>query len=163
MPLGRVLRLEGIRRPPAVLGLAMDQPTIRPALKSEGDFIFKTWKGVAWDQQRWLCRHKDAPRIARGGFMQGMERRIRRALGRSSALVAQPVECRQAIAGFIVYAGPTVHMVYVKGNWRKKGIAGLLLCAAGLGGGFQYSQHTGAMVHLARKWRAEYNPFEVEV
>ena len=97
--------------------------------------------------------------------MAGILSRVNRLLRRSNCLV---MVSEKTILGFVVWeeGPPVLHMLYVKGvrKFRRWGYGRDLLTATGLQmlDRWYYSQHTGAMVHLARRWGCSYNPLLVE-
>lgn len=149
---------------------------IRPYRESDWPLIFDAWWRAAWSQHQYEARC-GFPSIPLGSFKNGMRSRIRRLLNAGQCLVATSHNGKDYILGFIVWqcwavgGSPlrVVHAIWVRGGvkgaagFRRMGVATQLLERAGIGQNFAYTQHSGSMGKVRKRWRAHYNPFLMEV
>jgi len=182
---------QGLRGPRGQAVTALPQPHraapcdfpvfVRPLVEADLPLVYKSWIGVAWEQQCWQTKRIGLG-VGRDDFSAGIHARIDRLVERGRGLVACPLMPDSAgdlradpgtICGYLVGEGeplPVLHMVYVRDDYRTKAgrpwhVATSLLRAAFPSwpeGRIWYSQHTAAMRHLALKWNATFNPFLAE-
>jgi GNAT superfamily N-acetyltransferase len=101
------------------------QVAIREAVRSDGDFIRATWK-------RALREGPAFRRVRNAPYFAGIRDPLERVLGRAQTLVACDAEAPDVILGFLTYEPDTLHFAFVKGTFRRAGLAEQLLAAAKL-------------------------------
>lgn len=128
---------------------------LRAGLPEDHAFVFATWL---------RCYKRNslfARRISNETFFRWHHLVIERILARSVIRVAHAADAPEVILGYSVSEPGVVHFVYVKGSFRKLGIATALLghldpnaCV--------FTHWTDGWEHLLRKWpNAEYNPYAI--
>ena len=99
-------------------------PSVRRAVPDDLGFIFSTWL-KHYKQHSDLTKH-----ITNSVFYVKYHKIIEKLLAKSLVVVAHPPGRPEVILGYAaleMLTPPVVHWVYVKGPWRRFGIARLLL------------------------------------
>jgi len=129
---------------------------VRPATSDDIAFIFSTWL------HNFKSGSLFAKRIPYAVFFQNHHRVLERILARPEvqSLVACPSDSPDTIVGYLIHEGNVVHYVYVKGAFRKLGVARALAVAAKLDLEKVVCSHwTFAADDLAMKGKLLYNPY----
>jgi hypothetical protein len=121
---------------------------VRQALDADLPFIFDSWLNA-------LRPHGSAKHILLPVYRDGQRRLMRKLVFRSQTRVAYAAEVPDEILGYSVVEGDTCHFVYVKGPYRRMGIA------TGLVKGLKWYTHwTGAQGRLfTAHVGLTYNPY----
>ena len=130
---------------------------VRRADADDAAFVFSYWLRDYFERSRF------AKGISKGLFMQLHHLLLERIIARSTIWIACDPEMPAIAYGFICSEADTLHYLYVKRRFRRMGIGGLLLTAAGMSAGPKDFTHlTDEGVGLRRKFPlAEYNPYKV--
>lgn len=128
-------------------------PTIREATSADIRFVHSSWFSSLWSA--W-----GRGRINRKVYEQGQDARISRLLKSSAVTVAYFPQVPDEVLGWSCVQGDALHYVYVKGIYRKMGIArglveGRVRC---------YTQRVEAKEGraLVSALKLEYNPYKLE-
>ena len=98
-------------------------PLIRPAVDDDMRFCHSSWHTAYWR----TCARKY---LTREAYDAGQDRRIDRLLTQSQTLVAYFPEVPDEILGWSCVQEDTLHYVYVKVIYRRRGIATGLVAAS---------------------------------
>lgn len=132
--------------------------TLRPVAPADEPLVFSSW----------LRSYRTAPAVAqvRGPVYFANQRRvIERILLRAQVLVACSPSEPTDVFGYAVCertaSGLVVHWLYVKHPFRRLGVAGRLLSAAGAGdvATIQHTHETDAGKRLAKRLGSVLNPY----
>lgn len=131
------------------------QITIAPGDARHHSLVYGTWLNA------FLMLSDFAKPIARDVYFPAQHDRIERLLRRSKLEVAIPEGASApTCVGYCVTEGPILHWIYVKGMWRRAGVASALLAGRRLE---QFSHWTYDWDHMARKVpHLKYNPYAAE-
>jgi hypothetical protein len=128
-------------------------PTIRAATEADTTFIHSSWFSSLWST--WA-----KGRISRAVYEREQPKRIRRLLYASDVTVAFFPEVPDEVLGWACIQGDCLHYTYVKGVYRKMGIArGLIEGTAKC-----YTQRVEAKEGraLVAALKLEFNPYKLE-
>lgn len=128
---------------------------VRPATISDLRFVAASWYADYWS--RWGKKHCE-----RDKFHKGQGARIDRLLGRSHVLVAYLPEVPDEVLGWLCLdiPTPTVHYCYVKGEYRRMGIASGLMQGQ-QADSFSHSVDTTGGA-FASKFNLKFDPYTLE-
>lgn len=130
---------------------------VRPAVATDRAFIFATWL-------KSLRFGSELEEVPPDLYYEGQHRIIEQLLDRCMVLVAHAPEDPDTLLGWAVMDpldGFVLHYVYVKGAFRRLGIAKALLAGWDLVN-MQYSHRTGALAWFKAKVpSARFNPFAI--
>lgn len=127
-------------------------PTIRLATEADLRFIRSSWFDSYW--------HCSAKKKVEGVvYRTEMRRNVERLLARSVVLVAFFSEVPDEVLGWSANEGSTCHYVYVKGDYRRRGIGKGLVPPEVV----YYSHATDAHGRLfANDVKLKFNPFKTQ-
>jgi hypothetical protein len=131
----------------------MTVPVIRAATEADTHFIHSSWFSSLWSS--WA-----KGRISRAVYEREQPKRIKRLLYASEVTVAYFPEVPDEVLGWACIQGESLHFAYVKGIYRKMGIArGLVEGRAKC-----YTQRVEAKEGraLMSALSLEYNPYKIE-
>lgn len=95
---------------------------IRKALPEDVRFVHSSWFTSFWSETAFRS-------IPREIYLQEQDKRIDKLLRASETKVAFLEEVPDEILGYAVLQGPVCHWTYVKGVYRRRGIASRLVTA----------------------------------
>ena len=130
-------------------------PQVRRLAPEDLGFVFSTWL-------KHLKQHSHLTRnISNTVFFPHYHKTIEKLLARSIVVVAHQPDEPNTILGYAVLEPPTIHWVYVKGPWRRFGIAKLMLSGIDLPN-CSFTHWTNDIEPLREKYPlAVYNPYLV--
>lgn len=125
-------------------------PSVRPAIDADITFVRASWHTNFWKFAR--------KRLEKKVYDPEQERRINRLVFKSRVLVAFFPEVPDEILGWSCISGDTLHYVYVKSVYRRRGIA------TGLVPGVKTYTHATDRVGeaFAKSIGAQFNPYLLE-
>lgn len=127
-------------------------PTIRNATSADTHFIHSSWFNSYWG--KYARKH-----IERDVYAHGQDALIQKLLFRSEVLVAYFEEVPDEVLGWACLEGDVCHWVYVKGVYRRRGIASGLV----EGRAKWYTQRTDTIGgRFAAKVQMQFNPYRLE-
>lgn len=123
--------------------------TLRPGTKDDEAFIFSTWLKNLYFYSRFRKR------LAKPAFMSWFHARAESVLAKASIVVACDPEESSVIYGYrisdkMATGQHVVHFVYVKGLWKKHGIATKLM--EDVPSSFVFPHRTDDLVFWLRKY-----------
>ena len=127
-------------------------PSIREATDADTRFVHSSWHTDFWKTHA----HK---RILKEVYDASMDKRIDRLVFRSRVLVAYFPEVPDEILGWSCLEGDTLHYVYVKGVYRRKGIGTGLV--RGLAKWYTHPTDREGRVFMERQ-SLKFHPFKLE-
>lgn len=118
----------------------LDEPCpwlLREVGPSDRGYVFSTWRKTARTHLRWL---RDVPDAVYDDRRHGYARHVEAILERcedptakaARAIVACDPEDPEILYGYAVVEGDAIHMVYVRGPFRRQGVARSMLAALGI-------------------------------
>ncbi len=106
----------------------MDEPLVEEVAITTRPFdedvdtamVFSTWRNS--------CYYSAAipPKKENDIYFKDLTRRIASILKRATVRIACLEDCPSVIVGYVVYTGPHLNWIYVKGDYRNKGIGSML-------------------------------------
>lgn len=137
-----------------------ERPDIRLREPTRSDFkaVRAQWLSAYWD------RYAEGRHIPKSIFYQEHGQLVDRLLVESEAVVAYLEPVPDEILGWAVFTSETLHYVYVKHIYRRKGLAtGLVLHANSDDRKLLYFSHgvTAPGRNLADKFGLQFNPYKV--
>lgn len=133
----------------------MSTPTARRATQEDMRFVHSSWHTSHW--KTWAHKH-----ISRAEYNAGQDRRIDLAIARSEVLVAYLPEVPDEVLGWacIEPFREVLHYVYVKGTYRRMGIATGLVSGAAR----WYTHYADAPARaFAQKLNVVFNPYKEQI
>ena len=94
---------------------------IRDAGGGDAAFIFATWLRSLYFGSSFFRR------IDKDTYFDKYKLVVSALLAMATIKIACLSEDQDVVVGYAVYEGPVLHWVYVKKNWRKQGVARLLV------------------------------------
>ena len=128
-------------------------PTIRDATDADMRLVHSSWHTAYWKTHA----HKH---ITREVYGPAQDRRIDRLVGQSRVLVAFFDEVPDEVLGWACLQGSTLHYVYVRGSYRRRGIASGLV--SGLAKWYTHATDSEGRI-FAEKLHLTYNPYRLEI
>lgn len=135
---------------------------VRQAREDDTNFLLATWL-----KSYRIIAHDDAinpvvSRIPGQTYFKGQELAIKRILKSAQVLIAHDREDPAFIYGYMVFEPGKIHYAYVKGSFRRLGVATELLKESGLdtAHALEFSHHTPDIYWIKQKLPTlTYNPY----
>jgi hypothetical protein len=115
---------EDLGSQPAAVDPLLGKIVLRPFKDEDENFVFRTWL------EHYRQQSKITKNILKTTYFAGQHKVIERILKRSLTIIAAFEDSPSTILGYLVLemtTPPTIHWMYVKGSWRRMGIAKSLL------------------------------------
>lgn len=128
-------------------------PSIRHATEADLRFCHSSWHTNYWK----VYAHKH---IERDVYARGQDQRIDRLLADATVLVAYFPEVEDEVLGWVAFERDALYYVYVKGTYRKAGIASGLVQNLGCKW-YTHQTNEAGRAFLAR-FGMQFNPYKME-